>query len=382
MGEVLNQLITKIILSFSVSFLIQYLVIKLSSRRAFCIDCAETEKPQRFHSVTTPRAGGLGIFIAFAIGNLSLVMSQLSFVSNPTFFTCQYPLIFSIFPAFFAGFYEDMGSHISPGFRLFIMILGSVIAIILLDAIVYDTGLLRLPKYLAIPFTVFAIVGVTNSINIIDGFNGLASGVSLIALASFGLVAYIQGDYLILSLALILIFSILGFFAWNFPRGKIFLGDSGAYIIGFLLAILSILTVKRNPEISPWFPLAVLSYPIVETLFSIYRRKFIQKKSPLKQDGLHLHTLVYKRVAKGNPKTSLYIWPLVSFLNILALIFHSNTFMLILIFVLFLFSYIYIYQRLVRFKGAFFKNKLKEKVKMDIPVKNLDSIKVQAKTIS
>ena len=98
----------------------------------------------------------------------------------------------------------------------------------------------------------------------------------------------------------------------TFLRGKIFLGDSGAYIIGFLLAILSILTVKRNPEISPWFPIAVLAYPIFETLFSIYRRKFIQKKSPLKNDGLHLHTLIYRRITKGNPKTSLYIWPLVS----------------------------------------------------------------------
>jgi UDP-GlcNAc:undecaprenyl-phosphate GlcNAc-1-phosphate transferase len=374
----LNQLITKIILSFSVSFLIQYLVIKLSNRRAFCVDCAKTDKPQRFHSVTTPRAGGLGIFIAFVIGNLSLVLSQLSFVSNPTFFTCQYPLIFSIFPAFFAGFYEDMGSHISPGLRLFIMILGSVTAIILLDAIVYDTGLFRLPQFLAIPFTIFAIVGVTNSINIIDGFNGLASGVSLIALASFAIVAYIHGDYLILSFTLILIFSILGFFVWNFPRGRIFLGDSGAYIIGFLLAILSILTVKRNPEISPWFPLAVIFYPIFETLFSIYRRKFIQKKSPLENDGLHLHTLIYKRIAKSNPKISFYIWPLVSFLNILALIFHSNTFMLIFIFVVFSLSYIYIYQRLVRFKGAFYKNSgFRKEVKMDISVETLDSIKVQ-----
>ena len=271
-----------------------------------------------------------------------------------------------------------MGSHISPGLRLFIMILGSIAAIILLDAIVYDTGLFRLPQFLAIPFTVFAIVGVTNSINIIDGFNGLASGVALIALASFGLVAYIHGDYLILSFTLILIFSILGFLVWNFPRGKIFLGDSGAYIIGFLLAILSILTVKRNPEISPWFPLAVLFYPIFETLFSIYRRKFIQKKSPLENDGLHLHTLIYKRIAKSNPKTSLYIWPLVSFLNILALIFHSNTFMLIFIFVLFSIVYIYIYQRLVRFKRAFYKNSgFRKEIKMDIPVETLDSIKVQ-----
>ena len=345
------------------------------------MDCAETDKPQRFHSITTPRAGGLGIFIAFVIGNLSLVLSQLSFVNNPTFFTCQYPLIFSIFPAFFAGFYEDMGSHIKPGVRLFIMVLGSVIAIILLDAIVYDTGLFRFPKYLAIPFTVFAIVGVTNSINIIDGFNGLASGVSLIALASFGLVSYIHGDYLILSFTLISIFSILGFFVWNFPRGKIFLGDSGAYIIGFLLAILSILTVKRNPEISPWFPFVVLCYPIFETLFSIYRRKFIQKKSPLENDGLHLHTLIYKRIAKSNPKTSLYIWPLVSFISILALIFHSNTFMLILLFISFSLSYVGIYQRLVRFKGAIYTNRgLRKELKKDISNetnKTIDSIKVQ-----
>ena len=104
--------------------------------------------------------------------------------------------------------------------------------------------------------------------------------------------------------------------------------------------------------------------------------------SAFKPDKVHFHMLIHRRIAKNNPKTSLYIWPLVAVLNILALIFHSNTFILILIFILFSFSYIYIYQRFVRFKGAFYKNPLKEKVKMDIPVKNLDSIKVQAKTVS
>lgn len=379
----MNQLITKIILSFSFSFLIQYLVIKLSSRRAFCIDCAETNKPQRFHSVATPRAGGLGIFIAFVICNLTLVLSQLSLVSNPLSQAYQYSLFFSIFPPFFAGFYEDMGTTISPRLRLFIMVVGSVIAIILLDAIVYDVGLFKLPLFIAIPFTIFAIVGVTNAINIIDGFNGLAAGVSIIALTSFAIVSYIHGDFLILTLTLVLNFSILGFFVWNFPKGKIFLGDSGAYLIGFLLAIFSVLIVSRNPEISPWFPIAVLSYPIFETLFSIYRKKFKRGMSAFKPDKVHFHMLIHRRITKNNPKTSLYIWPLVAVLNILALYFHSNTLILTLVFIFFSVIYVYTYRRIVRFKGAFYKNRgLRKEVKMDISVETLDSIKVQAKTVS
>lgn len=355
----MNQILLNTALPFLVSFLTQFLAIKSFRRLQFCIDCAEADKPQRFHDVPTPRAGGLGIFAALVVSAVSyqlLAISNLPITYNLSITSCQslsthHPsLIIVLLPAFVAGFYEDIRSNINPKMRLFIISMGAVMGIILMDAVIYDIGLgFKLPLWIAIPFTIFAVTGVSNAVNIIDGFNGLAGGVSIITLLSFATVSYIHGDQLILNLSLILISAISGFFVWNFPRGKVFLGDGGAYLIGFLLAIISILLIKRNPEISPWFPLVILAYPIYEVFFSIYRRKFKRGFSAFKADAVHLHTLVHRRISRNNPKTSIYIWILVVFFNLIAFPFRSNTPILILIFILFAATYVYLYRKIVRF---------------------------------
>lgn len=346
----MHQIFLQTILPFFVSLAIQFIVIKTFKKKEFCIDCEEADKPQRFHFVPTPRAGGLGIFIAFTSGiliysfNSSLTPPRLLLVTH------SLSLIMSSFPAFFAGFYEDMKANINPRLRLFIISIGAVSAIVLMNSVIYDIGFLGLPIWLAVPFSIFAMVGITNAINIIDGFNGLASGVSMVAFLSFALVSYLCGDYFILTLTLTLTFSILGFFILNFPVGKIFLGDGGAYFIGFMLAEISILLVNRNPEISPWFPVAVLAYPIFETFFSIYRRKFARGLPAFSADAIHLHTLIFRRITRSNPKTSVYVWVLVVSLNLIAFPFRSNTPILVLICVLFSACYMFIYRRIVRFK--------------------------------
>lgn len=334
------MILIQAILPFTISLVIQYIVIRIFSKKEICIDCGEADKPQRFHFVPTPRAGGLGIFAALVICVLlpSIIISD------------QWSLILASFPAFFAGFYEDIKTNINPRLRLFIISIGAVSSIVFLNSIIYDIGFLGLPIWLAVPFSIFAMVGVTNAINIIDGFNGLASGVSMIAFLSFASAAYIYEDGLVLSVSVILIAAIAGFFILNFPRGKIFLGDGGAYFIGFMLAEMSILLVNRNPEISPWFPVAVLAYPIFETFFSIYRRKFARGLPAFSADAIHLHTLIFRRITRSNPKTSVYVWVLVVSLNLIAFPFRSNTPILVLICVLFSTCYMYIYRRIVRFK--------------------------------
>jgi len=339
----MHQIFQQTLVPFFISLVIQFIVIKTFKKKEFCIDCEEADKPQRFHFVPTPRAGGLGIFIAFTIGVLISSINSSIVTHNST-------LILSSFPAFFAGFYEDMKTNINPRLRIFIISIGAVSAIVLMNSIIYDIGFFGLPIWLAVPFTIFAVSGVTNAINIIDGFNGLASGVSMIAFLSFASAAYIYGDGLVLSVSVILIAAIAGFFLLNFPRGKIFLGDGGAYFIGFMLAEMSILLVNRNPEISPWFPVAVLAYPIFETFFSIYRRKFARGLPAFSADAIHLHTLIFRRITRSNPKTSVYVWVLVVSLNLIAFPFRSNTPILVLICILFSIFYMFIYRRIVKFK--------------------------------
>src|SRR5262249_25052477 len=147
-----------------------------------------------------------------------------------------------------------------------------------------------------IAFTMFAVGGVANSINIIDGYNGLAGGHAVIVLAAMAGVSALGADTFLVASPLAIIGALLGVFAWNYPRGKMFLGDGGAYLLGFWLGELSVLLVVRHPEISPWFPMLLLVYPIFETLYSMYRRKVVGGLSPGQPDRMHLHQVIYGRL--------------------------------------------------------------------------------------
>jgi UDP-N-acetylmuramyl pentapeptide phosphotransferase/UDP-N-acetylglucosamine-1-phosphate transferase len=117
-------------------------------------------------------------------------------------------------------------------------------------------------------------------------------------------VSALVGDAFLFTSALAMIGALLGFLAWNYPKGRIFLGDGGAYLLGFWLAEISVLLVARHPDISPWFPMLLLVYPIFETIFSMYRRKAIQGQSPGQPDRLHLHQMIYMRLMQARTDIS------------------------------------------------------------------------------
>jgi UDP-N-acetylmuramyl pentapeptide phosphotransferase/UDP-N-acetylglucosamine-1-phosphate transferase len=156
-------------------------------------------------------------------------------------------------------------------------------------------ALLSVPV-IAFVFTLFAVGGVAHSINIIDGLNGLASGVSLIALLALGYVAFQVSDIELVLMCGVGVGAILGFRMWNYPSGRLFCGDGGAYFLGAYVGILSVLLIHRHPQVSPWFPLLLVLYPVWETLFSAYRRRVLRGRPASMADKLHMHTLFYKRV--------------------------------------------------------------------------------------
>ena len=154
-----------------------------------------------------------------------------------------------------------------------------------------------MPNEKGLFFTTFALVGVSNAINIIDGFNGLASGVCLLILSGILYVAYDVKDVEIFYCALVLFFGILGFFVCNFPLGKIFLGDGGAYFLGFILGMLLVLLTQRHTKsVSAFFGLSIMIYPVWEVVFSIWRKRFKRKMSATEPDKVHLHMLIFKRI--------------------------------------------------------------------------------------
>ena len=210
---------------------------------------------------------------------------------------------------------------------------------------------------------VFAVTGLPHAFNLIDGVNGLAGTVALVVCLAFAHVAIQLGDRELASIAIALAAATAGFLFWNYPRGLVFAGDSGAYLWGLVIAMLSVLLVQRHPGVSPWFPVLVLMYPVWETIFSIYR-KLARGDSPGMADALHLHQLIYRRLAcsvlqedeaaamlKRNSRTAPYLWGFLLLTVAPAVLFWRNSAVLLAFCLLFAASYVAAYLSLVHFKA-------------------------------
>jgi UDP-N-acetylmuramyl pentapeptide phosphotransferase/UDP-N-acetylglucosamine-1-phosphate transferase len=338
-------------------------VVYASRHGASLVKDHDLSGPQKFHDRPVPRVGGLGIF-----GGVAAACALLWW-QKPEQGLAAGLLLLCALPAFLSGLVEDVTKNVSPGRRLLFTAVSAGLAVWLLDASIRYTAIPGLDWVVAFPVgaalvTVFAVTGVANAVNIIDGFNGLASMCVVLMLASMGYVGFQVGDMLVVTLALIGVGAVLGFFLWNFPLGLIFLGDGGAYFLGFYVAEVAILLIHRNEAVSPMFVLLVCIYPIFETLFSIYRKKFLRKMSPGVPDGVHLHMLVYKRIMRWamgrngrkrsmrarNSMTSPYLWIMCMLAVVPAVLFWDETAVLAGFIVLFGLTYVVLYWRIVRFR--------------------------------
>jgi UDP-N-acetylmuramyl pentapeptide phosphotransferase/UDP-N-acetylglucosamine-1-phosphate transferase len=315
---------------------------------------------QKFHEVPVPRVGGL----AFVAGLLA-AMFVMADEEGGAWYQMLLLLLAGI-PAFAAGLFEDMTKSVSVRFRLVATFLSAALAIWLLDATLTRTntfGLDELLAYLpfAMLFTCFAVAGVANAVNIIDGFNGLASGSVVIMLLGMAGLSWISQDTMMLTFCLAGAAALLGFMLLNFPFGKIFLGDGGAYLAGFWLAECAVLLVARNPDLSGWSVLLCCIYPIWETVFSMWRKSIYRKTGMGRPDKVHFHMLVFRRmvgqqVGKATAPwvrhglTSLFIWMLVSCCQVFAIglaLFDEQNWTPMLAVAAFASLYGFIYRRLV-----------------------------------
>lgn len=310
---------------------------------------------QRSHAVPSPRIGGLGIY-------LSLVVIDV-FIARLPVGELLTPILLAGIPTFMMGLLEDLFKRGSIFERLGGTFISALLAWWLMDISLRQVGVAGLDDLLSLTafsvlFTAFSVAGVANAVNIIDGFNGLASGVVVIAMAGLGAIAFQVGDVAVGQLAVLFIVAVLGFMVLNFPFGKIFLGDCGAYFLGFSLAWVAVLLVARNPEVSAWACLLVCAFPIYETLFSIVRR--VSHKAHFgRPDRLHLHSLMGARwiqprfahwpAVLRNSMTSLPIWLFSLLLSVTGLVwFDHPSLLMICAFGGALFYWVW-YLRIVRF---------------------------------
>lgn len=319
-----------IIIAFALSLLIHYLVIHLTHQKGIFLD--EHDKVQKMHAHPTPRIGGLGIFLS--------CMFMLNDQGTGGY------LMLAAIPAFIAGFLEDYSGKVSPEQRLAIMFLSPVMSIIMLpDSILSQWFFSPAAGILGIVASAVLMVALVNGVNFTDGQNGLASGTVLISLVTLMCIAIGLNDKSVVYVTAIIGASILAFLVYNFPAGKIFLGDGGAYLLGFLLAAISIIVVQRHSgEVSPFLIPALLVYPLWEVAFSTFRKLFYDRISPFNSDDFHLHQLLFRNRAHGKGYLPvLFILPAQIIVSCFTILFYNNTLALILLTTVYVLGYIAIY---------------------------------------
>lgn len=317
---------------------------------------------QKLHHKPVPRIGGLGLF-----GGL-LAAALAGWVWGGPHALTALILLLCALPAFLGGLIEDLTKRVPVRIRLLASFLsGGLAALVLgahlnrLDTPMLDVLVSSLP--LSVVFTAFAVGGVTNAVNIIDGLNGLASGCVALMLGGLGAIAWMHNDALVLYLCLIGIAAVLGFMLLNYPFGSIFLGDGGAYLAGFWLAECAVLLLVRNEAVSTWAPLLACFYPVWETGFSMYRRSFIRKTNSGRPDMVHFHHLLFRvfvttAVGRGRAAwlrhglTSMLLWQLVFICQLVASLFSTSTVVLSAATVLLAGAYYWAYGMLAADSGA------------------------------
>lgn len=327
-----------------------------------------SDMPQRFHKGHVPRLGGVSMLASMLACCLILVAFG-HYLNIPAHYREVFLPLLLLSPAILCGILEDLTQRIPVRIRLTVTLLCAFavcyvvnLHIVRLDLPLLDAGLMKFPV-LGMGLAILAIGGLPHAFNIIDGYNGLAGMVAILISLALVHVALQVGDRQLAVILMALIGATAGFLVWNYPHGKIFAGDGGAYMWGLVLAYGCVALVSRNPEVSPWFPMLLLCYPVSETLFSIYRKK-VRGQSPGMADALHLHQLIYRRIVRvvldseneteemlqRNNKTSPYLWGVTLLTVLPAVLFWRTSWVLMLCCFLFACLYIGFYISIVRFK--------------------------------
>jgi UDP-N-acetylmuramyl pentapeptide phosphotransferase/UDP-N-acetylglucosamine-1-phosphate transferase len=357
-------MITLLVFSFLISAVTVLIFMRRARRHARRY---AADMPQRFHKGHVPRLGGAGVFMGAGV---AWMIS--GWTGDP--YNVNWPVGSSLLmlaclaPAVLGGVVEDVTQSVSVRYRLGLTLGSAMLLCWALQlsvpriGIPWVDGWMQAAPYLGVLLAVVAIGGLPHAFNIIDGYNGLAATVAVLMCLAISHVALQLGDRQLAAMVVCLVGATLGFLLWNYPSGKIFAGDGGAYVWGMVIAVACVALVQRHPLVSPWFPMLLVIYPVWETLFSIYR-KVARGQSPGTADALHFHQLIFRRIVRvafsddearqllaRNNRTSPYLWIFAAMSVVPAVLFWRNTPVLMLCCLLFVVTYVAAYLMIVRFK--------------------------------
>ncbi len=265
---------------------------------AFRVGAVDNPNARRVNKVPMPTSGGLAIFMSFLVASLGLIpiASKGAMFFGQTYFSYILPVVIGATVITLTGFLDDL-YELSPKLKMFGILIGAVIVWAFTDfkfdsfKIPFGGPLLVFGPFLTLFLTVLWIVSITNAINLIDGLDGLVSGVSIISLVTMAIVSYFflpQKDFFLTLTILVLISAIAGFFPYNYHPAMIYLGDTGALFIGFMIGVLSLQGLKNSTAVAVVTPVIILGVPIMDTIVAIIRRSLSGQKF-YEPDKMHLH---------------------------------------------------------------------------------------------
>ncbi|PAE25824.1 MraY family glycosyltransferase [Bacillus sp. 7894-2] len=299
-------------LTLILCFLCSVVLTPLVKKLAFRIGATDKPEQRKVHQKIMPRLGGLAIYISFLLGVMIFQPSK----------EYHLPILVGSVVIIIIGILDDM-YNLSAKIK-FIAQIGAALIVVLWGGV--EVSFINAPfggkiefGYLAIPLTVLWIVGVTNAINLIDGLDGLAAGVSSIALITISVMAIIMGNTYVIAISTLVLVSTIGFLLYNFHPAKIFMGDTGALFLGYMIGVLSLLGFKNVTMISFIIPILILGVPLSDTFFAIIRR-FINKQPLSAPDKSHLHHCLLN-LGFTHRQTVLMIYAIAAFFGLAAVIF-------------------------------------------------------------
>ena len=292
-----------------VPFALQYIIVLISTLvlsavatplvrfLSFKIGAVDNPNARRINKVPMPTAGGLAVFIAFAVSVLFFLPGIIKHLNvNGVYIHYVLPLVLAGGIIILTGLIDDV-KELKPLPKLCGILIAATIIWLWTDfrfddfKIPFGGPLIHFPSWVSFLLTVLWIVAITNAVNLIDGLDGLVSGVSIISLTTMGIVSYFflhDSDIFLPLTIFILVVSIAGFLPYNYHPAIIYLGDTGALFIGFMIGVLSLQGLKNSTAVAVVTPMIILGVPITDTVVAIIRRSLSGKKI-YEADRMHLH---------------------------------------------------------------------------------------------
>jgi len=311
------QILVNILITIIVSLIFTPLVRRLS----FKVGAVDVPNKRRVNVKVMPSMGGLAIYLTFFLS---------VFLLQPVPYSTSIPIFIGATIVLVTGIIDDI-KEISPKAKMLGLIIAAILVVYLNDLTVVQVsvpfgGFLFLPTWLGFPATIFWILAITNSINLIDGLDGLASGVSIIALSTMGIIGiFFLGDTSFVTGILIftLVGAIFGFLPYNFYPAKIYLGDTGALFLGFMISVMSLYGLKNVTLVTLIIPIVILGIPITDTVYAMLRRKL--NRLPMSSaDKHHMH---HRLMSLGltHRQTVLVIYLIAGIFSLISLLYPLST---------------------------------------------------------